>query len=125
MTTAPKRRWFRFSLRGLLVVVTVLGCWLGWEVSAVHQRRSMAQRFEAEGGFVEVWTSDLEVQYGYEPGRGPKISGWRRWLGDRAYNFITLPPSSTKPDFMRARALFPEADIGKRRLQPTGDEMWK
>ena len=30
MTTAPRRRWFRFSLRTLFVVVTItaIGCWL-------------------------------------------------------------------------------------------------
>ena len=27
--TAPKRRWFAFSLRTLFVVMTVVGCYLG------------------------------------------------------------------------------------------------
>jgi hypothetical protein len=30
MTTAPKRRWFAFSLRTLFVLVTVFGIWLGY-----------------------------------------------------------------------------------------------
>jgi hypothetical protein len=30
MTPARKRRWLRFSLRTLFVVVTVLACWIGW-----------------------------------------------------------------------------------------------
>jgi hypothetical protein len=29
MTTAPKRRWFKYSLRTLFVVVTAFGVWLG------------------------------------------------------------------------------------------------
>jgi hypothetical protein len=29
MTFAPKRRWFRFSLRTLFVVVTVTAVWVG------------------------------------------------------------------------------------------------
>jgi hypothetical protein len=36
---APKRRWFAYSLRTLFVVVTVFGCWLGWNINIVRQRR--------------------------------------------------------------------------------------
>ncbi len=39
MTHAAKRRWFRFSLRTLFVVVTVFGVWLGWEIKYVRDRR--------------------------------------------------------------------------------------
>jgi hypothetical protein len=33
--TAPKRRWFRFSLRMLFGITTFIGCWLGM-VSLLH-----------------------------------------------------------------------------------------
>jgi hypothetical protein len=39
----PKRRLFRFSLRTLFVVVTLLGCLMGWVVYSlnwIHQRRN-------------------------------------------------------------------------------------
>jgi hypothetical protein len=38
MTPAPKRRWFQWSLRTLFVVVTVFGCWLGYELNWIRQR---------------------------------------------------------------------------------------
>jgi hypothetical protein len=44
MTDAkPKRRWFRFSLRTFLIVITLFSVWLGWKVNAAHeQRRAVA-----------------------------------------------------------------------------------
>jgi hypothetical protein len=41
MTTAPKRRWFRFTLRTLFVVVTVFGIWLGYELNWIRQRHAV------------------------------------------------------------------------------------
>jgi hypothetical protein len=41
MTAAPKRRWPRFSLRTLFVVVTVFGCWLGYELNWIRQRHAV------------------------------------------------------------------------------------
>ncbi len=35
---APKRRWLRFSLRTLFVVLTAAGVWLGWNVYRVRER---------------------------------------------------------------------------------------
>jgi hypothetical protein len=35
---SERRRWLRFSLRGLLVVVTLAAIWLGWNVYVVNQR---------------------------------------------------------------------------------------
>jgi hypothetical protein len=35
--TPPRRRWFRFSLRTLFVVVTLLGIWLGFYSVAPSQ----------------------------------------------------------------------------------------
>jgi hypothetical protein len=43
MTPAPKRRWLRFSLRTLFVVVTVFACWLGWNVNRVRQRYELIE----------------------------------------------------------------------------------
>ncbi len=50
MTPAPKRRWLRFSLRTLFVVVTVLGCWLGWDLKWVNDRQRALLRVEETGG---------------------------------------------------------------------------
>ena len=51
----------RFSLRTLLVVVTALGCWLGWQANLVHQRSAARRRIEARGGrFSDVWHSPAQ-----------------------------------------------------------------
>ena len=33
-----KRRWFRFNLRTLFLVLTVFACWLGYHVHWIRQR---------------------------------------------------------------------------------------
>jgi hypothetical protein len=48
MTPLPKRRWFAFSLRTLFVVVTLVACWLGYELNWIRQRRDFAARVETE-----------------------------------------------------------------------------
>ena len=45
MTPAPKPRRFRFSLRTLFVVVTLVGCWLGYQLNWIRQRHDMLPRF--------------------------------------------------------------------------------
>jgi hypothetical protein len=47
MTTAPKRRWFAYSLRTLFVVVTAMALLLAW---VAHARHWIQQRHE----FLEV-----------------------------------------------------------------------
>jgi len=44
MTSTPKRRWFRFSLRTLFVVVTVAACYIGWGAWAVRSTGSYVER---------------------------------------------------------------------------------
>jgi hypothetical protein len=36
----PTRRWFRFSLKTLLIAITVFGLWLGYYVNWMHERRA-------------------------------------------------------------------------------------
>ncbi len=48
MNTAPKRRWFAFSLRTMFVVVTLL-CWLFYQLAWIQQRHSFASKHAAIG----------------------------------------------------------------------------
>jgi hypothetical protein len=55
MTTAPKRRWFQFSLKGMLAVMT-LACvglgWLAYERNEVRKRHEAIAAIEKLGGEV-------------------------------------------------------------------------
>ena len=46
MTPTPKRRWPRFTLRTLFVVVTVFGCWMGYQLNWIRQRHVVLENNE-------------------------------------------------------------------------------
>ncbi len=51
----PRRRWFRFSLRTLLIVVTVASMpfgWVGWRLKQVRRERATLTSVEKLGGDV-------------------------------------------------------------------------
>jgi len=69
---APRRRWYQFSLRTLLIVVTISAVPLGWFAWKVEQGRRhraviawvemMGGRVESGGGWAESWFG-LDVAY--------------------------------------------------------------
>ena len=79
------RKWFRFSMRSLLMVVTVLCLWIGYEAKEMQDRRASVAAVDAIGG-----ASNIRVE-------GP---GWlRKLIGDEKafYNVgsVSLTPSHT------------------------------
>ena len=64
MTSSPKRRWFRFSLRTLFIAMTVFCLWLGWNVQIVHERNAMRHKIRRDGGWVVI----------ENPAKGPDIA---------------------------------------------------
>jgi hypothetical protein len=102
MTTAPKRRWFRFSLRTLFVVVTVAALFLGWigvSLKQARQRTDVLQSLEVSGARIT---------------RIPAKSSpfMLRTFGATYVGEILLPSDTfSVSDVNRARAIFPEAKI--------------
>ena len=47
---APKRRWLRFSLRTLLIAITIVCIWLGFELNRARARRTAILAVEDLGG---------------------------------------------------------------------------
>jgi hypothetical protein len=46
------RRWFQFSLRSLLLLITAFAIWLGWEVETVRREKEALKAIEVMGGEV-------------------------------------------------------------------------
>src|ERR1017187_10239475 len=74
----PWRRFLRFSVRGLIVLVLVIGAGLGWLVRSARIQREAAAVITRAGG---------SVMYDWEWSNGKVIAGgtpWApKWLVDR------------------------------------------
>jgi hypothetical protein len=91
--TKPKRRWFRFSLRTMFVVVTLFGVAAGW---VAYQLNWIRQRHE----FVSARHSG-QFAIGFV-----KAPWSLRLFGEKEAEFVVSVP---KEDIGLARELFPEA----------------
>ncbi len=84
MTLAPKRRWFRFSLRTLFVVVTVFGIWLGYELNWIRERHAIIERCT---GVNPTFPGRPPV---YISNPSPAAPGMLWIFGERGYCLLTL-----------------------------------
>jgi hypothetical protein len=112
MTPARKRRWLRFSLRTMFVVMTIICVWFGLNLHAVRQREQVLRDLKARGD--NYWFRPF-------PGRqlGPLPISWQI-VGAEQVGHIEisnrkneLDPSHTidSEEHRRMRAMFPESTI--------------
>ena len=114
-----KRRWFQFSLRSLMIGVTLLAvpcAYVGWQAKIVRERRAMLGTIDAVGGRY------LAINAGELPA-GMTGPGWIRWfLADVAVVEIDFHASSLSQDDLKEK--FPEADCHvvpeREMVQPIG-----
>jgi hypothetical protein len=145
-TPPTRRRWFRFSLRTLFVMVTVVAAFLGWlasEWSFVRQRRACESHLNRsylarEGGGAAPYPNSMFLSPEPVPGWGealsrkPTIPFWRKWLGDEPFGIVCVPLRWPEYEVVRIRALFPEAFVYWRRdmvrsyrsIYKNDPEMW-
>ena len=120
MTTAHKRRWPRFSLRTLFVVVTVFCVWLGWNLPIVRQREQVLvslrseHRILVEGEYANV-VNVMDAPWVFKKGLlSPSSSlpvSWRL-LGVKPIAMtIYVPFGELNSEGQRIRALFPESQV--------------
>ena len=124
--TAPRRHWFRFSLRTLFVVVTVFGiglAWLGWELQLVRRRTALMDWARQNNLWSFFTVSEIRQKLPLLRASGssdyplalyegvPQVSTIRRWLGDEALATMSFsePPAVSKQE--EFRAAFPETDF--------------
>jgi hypothetical protein len=121
-----KRRWFQFSLRTLMIVVTlfcvVVGGYVGWQAKIVRERKATAREVTGLGGMMYSATRvtrfgpDAEFSMGdrfFKPPY-PSVSFLRRWLGDDWVVGIVLPRSTSAEMEKKVIAAFPEAVVRLR-----------
>ena len=70
---ASRRRWLRISVRALLLLVLLIGCWLGWMVRAARIQREAVATIQRAGGSVLY---DWEWENGYPKNDGPWAPNW-------------------------------------------------
>src|SRR4051812_25193743 len=103
--TAPRRRWFSFSLRTMFVAILVLSLplgYFGWQLQVVRERRAVLEEIRRLDPYnFEFFVHDInrrqESRSGmrsgvkdYDRSRIPLV---RRLLGDEPYVELLLPPS--------------------------------
>jgi hypothetical protein len=132
MAPASKiRRWFRFGLWAMFVLVTVVALWLAYEVRWMRAREAfIADEGAAREEHREAtwWSVAVAVAPGQPPMQAP---GMLALLGEQGYagiSFLAESPTMrqlTDRDRQRlatARRLFPEAQISAVHLSDTSDE---
>lgn len=72
-SSRPRRRWLRFSIRTLLILVTLCGVWLGLKVNAARRQQQAVAEIQKLGGW---------VRYDFECDRqtGRRLPGAKSWV---------------------------------------------
>ena len=114
--TAPKRRWFAYSLRTMFVCVTVVACWLGYSLNWLRQRHAVIEDSKACHEYSEPRSAPGLLWLFGEPGYediNPRYytSNWHPFFGPAA-------AMEHRTERQRIRALFPEVDHIELDLQP-------
>jgi len=92
-----RRRWFQFSLRSFLIVVTVFAVWLGWKVDRARKQREAVRAIETIRGVVQYdwqdginsWETSSTVRF--VPSNGePLAPAWlRNVMGEHLFQNVT------------------------------------
>jgi hypothetical protein len=110
MIEPPKRRWFQFSLRTLLIVVTLLALplvYVGRQVGMVKERKAL------RANNVAFFYKAIDMVY-FEREKYPvpaTIPWIRERLGDEAIQVVRPRPSANAKTIAELKAAFPEAEF--------------
>jgi hypothetical protein len=115
MEQKPKRRWVRFSIRTLLIGVTIFCVWLGWQAESARERIALIKLVNKTGGecYAQQYGTHWGMTYQYaRPSDDPDApSAIRRMLGDNAWENVIVPELNFHHLLDRVERAFPEAII--------------
>jgi Leucine-rich repeat (LRR) protein len=89
-TIRPRRRWLRFSLRSLLILVTILSIWLGVKVNQARRQKEAVAALVELGAIVRYEHQKHDTQpYAYDTEKSVNAPGWLRELaGDDFFQTV-------------------------------------
>ena len=105
MDEKPRQRQFRFSVRTLFIVVTLIAVWIGWSFNWMRQRQEFVRPGNELGAV--ILTSDV---------RAPGLL----WVFGEQGAQVVLLFTDKEADFERARRLFPEAHVETNPVHEVG-----
>jgi hypothetical protein len=123
-TEPPKRnrRWFQFSLRSLMIVVTLLAvpcAYVGWHAKIIHRRKAMINKLTRLDGACLTVAQVAEVEPSHEFDDTTLTLPWiRKWLGDEPMFGLYIPESVPDADASEIASAFPEAVVSQSRIFP-------
>lgn len=113
----PNRRW-SFSLRTLFVLVTLLACWLAYQVNWIRQRHMLLDQQKV---LAEEWDRRHQKQWAYATltVNAPTAPGLLWLFGEEGFGEIPLilvekdpgHPVDEASEMRTASRLFPEATL--------------
>jgi hypothetical protein len=102
----PRRRWYQFSLRMLLIGMALLSMplgYAGWQAEIVRERRVMMEVIRKSGGSLYPFAS-VELF-----GDGPVL--WcRKLFGDPGFGLVYIPEAMSK-QAVAVQKMFPESTV--------------
>ncbi len=89
----PRRRWFRVTLRSLMILILLIGGAIGWALHTARQQREAIAAVRAAGGQI---TYDYQSEFiltgpggTRSPRTEPTAPRWlRSWLGDELFQSV-------------------------------------
>jgi hypothetical protein len=116
--SAPKRRWFRFSLRGLVIAIAIASvplAWVGWSLNRIRQRHQFLAAYSSA-----LFVMNMEADRNFAP-----MGLWV--FGEVGIDRMDLDLGEDVPDAVQvihyAKSIFPEAYLNWSYYDQDGTRM--